>query len=186
VPRLIHGPSRAETLAAAINEVLVTDGIPALSLRRIAEVSGVSTGSMLHHFGGRSRLIGLAAALTARELQSEIIDGIGFEGVAAFLPANDDGVLLHRAWLAWVELGRSESEVEPVVTQARRTELGLLAQTTEHELVRDELDLLTAAIEGLRSAICAPVRPMPPRRARLLLEDHLARSGKVRRAEAGR
>lgn len=176
MPHLIDDRSRAETLTAAINHVLVTDGIPGLSLRRIAAVSRVSPGSMLHHFGGRARLIALAAALTARELHEDIRCRRDREEVCAFLPGNDDGVLLHRAWLAWVELGRSAPGVEPVIAFAVRQELTLLAETTEHRLARDGLDTLTAVITGLRVEICAPLRPMPPARAHALLRAYTDRS----------
>ena len=173
---MIHGPSRADALVSAINQILVTDGIPGLSMRRIAEVSRVSTGSMVHHFGGRARLIALAAAFTARHLHDDIRWRAGSEGVCAFLPRDDDGVLLHRAWLAWVELGRSEPEVEPVVTLTRRQEVSLLAETIDHRHARDGLDLLTAVVTGLRVEICAPIRPMPPSRAASLLRAHLDES----------
>jgi AcrR family transcriptional regulator len=171
---LIHGPSRTEALVSAINHVLVTDGIPGLSMRRIAAVSGVSTGSMTHHYGGRARLIGLAASRTARALHADIDARRYGEGVCAFLPCDDDGVLLHRAWLAWLELGRCETDVEPVVTRARTEELSLLADTVEHRHARDGLDLLSAVVAGLRAEVCAPLRPMPPERAAALLRAHAA------------
>jgi AcrR family transcriptional regulator len=173
MPASIHGPSRAEALVLAINQVLVTDGIPGLSMRRIAEESRVSTGAMIHHFGSRARLIGLAAAFTAGYLSDDIESRRHDAGVCAFLPCDDDGVLLHRAWLAWVELGRSEMDVEPVVTRARREELALLAATTDYRYARDDLDLLAAVITGLRAEICAPTRPLPPARAAALLAAYV-------------
>ena len=173
MPSLIRGPSRADALVSAINQILVADGIPGLSMRRIAEVSRVSTGSMVHHFGGKARLITLAATFTARQLHDDIRWRAGSDGVCAFLPRDDDGVLLHRAWLAWVELGRSEPEVEPVVALTRRQEVSLLADAIDHRHARDGLDLLTAVVTGLRVEICAPTRPMPPARAAALLRAHL-------------
>ena len=187
MPALIDTGSRAGTLAAAVNELLVTEGIPGLTLRKIAAVSRVSTGSILHHLGDKNRLLSLAAGLTARGLQHDVEYRRWSEGVLAFLPADDDSVLNCRAWLAWVELARSDDAVEPPVTRARETQRGLLAASIDHRLARDDLDLTYALIEGLCTAICEPTRPMPPVRARELLARHLRRLGvPVTPAEAAR
>ena len=186
VPRLIDGSSRAGALALAVNELLVTDGIPGLTLRRIAAVSRVSPGSMIHHLGGKDRLLSLSAGLTGRALREEIQRRSWEEGVLAFLPNGDEGVLNTRAWLAWIELGRSDPVVEIPVSRARREERALLAETLDFRLTRDDLDILVAVIEGLRDAVCAPSRPLPPTRAGELLERHLRGLGiSVRRDEAG-
>jgi AcrR family transcriptional regulator len=177
MPQLMDTRSRAGTLAAAVNEILVTDGIPGLSLRRIAAVSRVSPGSMIHHLGGKDRLLQLSAALTARGLSDDTGRRSWDEGVLAFLPNGDEDVLNTRAWLAWVELGRSDPHVEPAVTRARDDERARLAESVDHRLARDELDLTYAVLEGLRARVCAPTRPMPPSRARDLLALHLRRLG---------
>lgn len=184
MPQLIDTRSRAGTLASAANDLLVTDGIPGLTLRKIATVSRVSAGSILHHLGDKNRLLSLSAGLTAQAFQDEIERRRWLEGVGAFLPEADDDVLITRAWLAWVELARSDDAVEPPVTRALQSQRELLAGTLDHSLQREDLDLTVAVIEGLRAAICAPVRPMPPRRARALLLRHLRRLG-VRVTPAG-
>ena len=177
MPQLIDTGSRAGTLAAAVNELLVTEGIPGLTLRKIAAVSRVSTGSIIHHLGDKNRLLSLSAGLTARALQQDIERRRWFEGVLAFLPTDDDGVLITRAWLAWLELGRSDDIVEPPVSRAVESQRGLLAATLDHRLARDDLDLVVAVIDGLRGAICQPTRPMGPGRACELLTRHLGLLG---------
>jgi hypothetical protein len=94
-----------------------------------------------------------------------------WHGVEGFLPTDDDALLLTRAWLAWVELWRSEEWLEYTVSMLRAKELALLAETHEYRLSRPDLDLVGALLEGLRSAICAPSRPMTPDRARAILRD---------------
>jgi AcrR family transcriptional regulator len=177
MPQLIDTRSRAGTLAAAANELLVSEGIPGLTLRKIATVSRVSAGSILHHLGDKDRLLSLSAALTAEAFQAEIERRRWLEGVPAFLPQDDDQVLSTRAWLAWVELARSDDAVEPPVTRSRHRQRDLLASTLDHCVDREDLDLTVAVIEGLRTAVCAPVRPMSPTRARELLLQHLRRLG---------
>lgn len=161
--------SRTDALVVAVNSILVTQGVFGLTLRSIARESGVSAGSQLHHFDRRERLLGVVAHRTGVRLLHEIQSRSYVEGVAAFLPGDDDGVLLTRAWLAWVELWRSETWLVEIVGDLRRRELRMLAETHEFRLVRPDLDVLMAVVEGLRVALCAPVRPMPPRHARELL-----------------
>ena len=92
-------------------------------------------------------------------------------GVEGFLPTDEDTLLLTRAWLARVELWRSEEWLEYAVSRWRAKELALLASTHEYRLSRPDLDLVAALLEGLRSAICAPSRPMTTDRARAILGD---------------
>jgi AcrR family transcriptional regulator len=177
VPQLIDTSDRVGTLVVAMNELTATEGIPGLTLRKIAAVSRVSTGSIIHHLGGKARLLSLGAGLTGRALHTSISDARWSVGALGFLPGGEDELLLTRAWLGWAELGRSDPVVEVQVTQARREERALLAEILDYRLEREELDLLTALIAGLREALCQPTRPLPPARARTLLARQLDRLG---------
>jgi AcrR family transcriptional regulator len=171
VPRLIDAYSRTGALVLGINSILVTDGVFGLTLRTIARETGISTGSLLHHFGHRERVLGVVAHQTGLALLDDIRTRVYAEGVEAFVPGDDDGVLLTRAWLAWCELWRSEDWLTVTVGDIRREELADLAELHHYRLARPDLDLLTAVVDGLRVAVCAPVRPMPPGRARALLSS---------------
>jgi AcrR family transcriptional regulator len=131
MPRLIDSSSRADAMVEGVNRVLVTRGVFGLTLRSIADESRISTGSLLHHFGSRERVLIVAAGRTGRRFLEAIEAETWTVGVEAFLPGDDEMVLLTRAWL--------------------------------------------------RSAVCAPLNPMPPRRARQLLRTAssaaLARAG---------
>lgn len=171
MPRLIETQSRTGTMVVAINHILATRGVPGLTLRSIARESRISTGSLLHHFECRERILTVAAHRTGLALLGVISAEVSERGVAGFLPADDDGILLTRAWLAWVELWRTQTWLEPTVTELRTRELGMLAEAHDHRLSRPDLDLLSALVEGLRSGICAPRLPMPPHRAHALLRS---------------
>jgi len=95
----------------------------------------------------------------------EIESGQIWHGVAGFLPRDDDTLLLTRAWLGWCELCRSEASLAEIVARARRQEVTMLAEAHAHRLSRPDLDVLMAVVDGLRHAVCAPVRPMPRERA---------------------
>jgi AcrR family transcriptional regulator len=171
VPRLIDTQTRTGTLVAATVSLLASQGVAGLSLRSLARESRISTGSLLHHFESRERIFSVAAHRTGSALLDGIRSDVIHDGVAAFLPGDDEGVLLTRAWLAWLELARGDEGLARIVGEARWREQGLLAQTHEHRLSRPDLDLLVATVDGLRVAVCAPARPMPPARARELLSE---------------
>jgi AcrR family transcriptional regulator len=160
MPMLIDIESRAGVLVRAINDVLIEHGPAGLSLRRISKFSGVSTSSMLHHLGSREHLLRVAAATTARQRLQHLLLESERDGVLAFLPRDGDELLDTRAWLAWLELWRSEDFLARWIAENRDEEIALLAARTDYGLSRHELDGRMALIEGLRVAVCAPVRPM--------------------------
>jgi AcrR family transcriptional regulator len=116
MPRLIDTDDRAGVLVAAVNHVLVMEGPAGLSLRRIAAVSGVSTSSMLHHLGSREHLLRVAAGQTAKARRWDVESRAYTEGATAFLPFTSDQVLDARAWLAWLELWRSEESLDAMLS----------------------------------------------------------------------
>jgi TetR/AcrR family transcriptional repressor of bet genes len=173
MPRLLETETRTGTLVAAINHVLASKGPAGLTMRAIAAESRVSTSSMLHHFGTREHLLIVAAHRTANAWIARIEQRLEFDGVAAFLPGHDDEVVDARAWLGWLEMWRSDDVLDHAIRKVLDGERALLAVMTDYELTRDQLDLTIAVIDGLRSAICSPVRPLPRHRATALLVQHL-------------
>jgi AcrR family transcriptional regulator len=100
MPRVIDSNSRTEAMVLGVNRVLVDRGVFGLTLRAIAAESGISSGSLLHHFESRERVLRFAAHRTGLTLVRAVeSDGL-WDGVAAFLPGDDEMVLLTRAWLA--------------------------------------------------------------------------------------
>jgi AcrR family transcriptional regulator len=173
MPRLIDTDSRTGAVVAAINHVLARDGAAALSLRSIARESGVSASSLLHHFGSREHLLRVAAARTGRARVRDIDRSSITRGVLAFLPADPDEVVDTRAWLAWLELWRSDESLVNAVGDVRLDERALIAEVLDYRADKEDLDGLLALIDGLLTAVCAPVRPMPLTRAVGILRRHL-------------
>ena len=169
MPRLIDTESRTGAVVAAINDVLARDGVGGLSLRSIARASGVSTSSLLHHFDRRERLLRVAAHVTGRARAHRIDVRTRSEGAGAFLPRDAEEVLDERAWLAWLELWRSEPTLSDVIADARLDERALMAETLDYAVATGDLDALLALLDGLRAAICAPVHPLPLDRSQELL-----------------
>mgnify|MGYP001472049491 CR=1 FL=1 len=97
------------------------------------------------------------------------------EGPAAWLPRDDEDLLLARAWLGWCEMWRAHDWLAHAVEEARADEMAELARHYDYRLVRDDLDTIMALIEGLLVAICHPRRPLGRDRARGLLERAIER-----------
>ena len=136
-------------MVQGVNRVLVDRGVFGLTLRAIAAESGISSGSLLHHYGSREHLLRVAAHRTGRRLVRSAESDSIWTGVDAFLPGDDDAVLITRAWLGWCELWRSESWLEPTVRQLRGEELVALASLHEHRLSRPDLDARAALVREL-------------------------------------
>jgi AcrR family transcriptional regulator len=184
MPRLIETESRTDAVVAAVNHLLATAGPTSLSIRSIARESGVSGSSLLHHYGTRRRIVVLSAIRTGKARLRDIDARLWREGVHAFLPADLDGVVDARVWLAWAEMWRSEESLTTAIESLRQDERALLAAALDYQLARDELTALTALIDGLLVGVCAPVRPLPlPRAATILgaqVEHALARERDLR------
>jgi AcrR family transcriptional regulator len=176
VPRLIETESRTDAVVVAINHLLARDGVTGLSIRAIAHQSRVSASSLLHHYGSREHLLRIAAVRTGRARVSEVDRNAWQHGPLAFLPLHADDVLDARAWLAWLELWRSEDSLTDAIGDARLDERSLLAEMVDYRLDRDRLDAVIALIDGLLTAVCAPQRPMSLDRARAILKAAVATS----------
>ncbi len=174
MPRLIDTDLRTADMVTGVNRVLAMHGIPGLTMRLIARESGISTGSLMHHFETRERILRIAAHRTGRALISAAESDSLWIGLDAFLPGDEETMRLTRAWLAWCELWRSEPWLEETVSELRWRERCALAELHERESADQRLDVVVAALDGLRGAVCAPVSPMPVDRARALLRTAVA------------
>lgn len=114
-------------------------------------------------------VLAVAAHQTGLALLDDVERRQVWHGVGVFLPGDDESVLLTRAWWAWCELWRSEDSLTETVGDLRARETRMLTEAHEFLVTRPDLDLLVATVDGLRVAMCAPVRPMPHTRARGLL-----------------
>lgn len=169
MPMLLDADARTHTLVRAINAILAELGPAGLTMRRIADRSGVSTSSIVHHLGSREHLLRVAAATTGRARIATMTAESVTDGILTFLPRSDDEVLDARTWLAWLELWRCEDFLGRWIAESRSDEMALLARLSGYRMSRPDLDAALALIEGLRVAICAPIRPLRREDARQIL-----------------
>src|SRR3954470_21593201 len=160
MPILIDTENRTGILVQAVNDILIESGPAGLTIRNIAKVSGVGPSSIYEQMGSREHLLRVAAGRTTKARTASLRVESAIHGMPAFLPREPEEVLDTRAWLAWLELWRVEDFLSRWIAESRADERALLARATDYQLVRNELDELLALVDGLRTAICAPVEPM--------------------------
>lgn len=175
----IHAFHRDEYLLVALNRVIATDGVAALTVRRVAEELNMAASTLLHHYGTRARFVEVGAREMCSARHTWVSSRIFIYGPVGLLPDDDDALIAVRAWVGWLELWRSEERLEQVFRTARDDELALLAECVGHRLDRDELRHVLALADGLYAAISEPVHPLRPRTAAAILSDHLRRLGVV-------
>ncbi|KRF17765.1 hypothetical protein ASG90_05315 [Nocardioides sp. Soil797] len=168
MPRLIDAASRADTLTLAINHVIATEGAAALSVRRISRASRVSAPTILHHFGSRARLLSMAAARTAADRLDDFAARQPHEGLRAMLPRPSerswctDPAVHARVWLGWLELWRTDPELERCFDDHFERLRGYVSVLTEGRLTPMTVETLLALAEGLQARIAAPIKPLSP------------------------
>lgn len=170
---------RDEYLLVALNRVIATDGVGALTVRRVADELNMAGSTLLHHYGTRARFLAVGAREMCRARHSWLASRVFIQGPVGFLPDDDEGLVGARAWVGWLELWRSEDDLEQVFRDARDDELALLAECVGHRLERDELRHVLALVDGLYAAIAEPVQPLRPRTAAAILSAHVRRLGVV-------
>jgi AcrR family transcriptional regulator len=168
---LIETESRTGSLVRAINDILIESGPAGLTMRNIAAMSGVNASSIYHQLGSREHLLRVAAGTTGRARTASLRVESAIDGVLAFVPRDGEEVLETRAWLGWLELWRAEDFLDRWIGESRAAERALLAEVTNYQLLRPELDALLALVDGLRVAVCAPSAPMRLDSARTILKS---------------
>ena len=171
MPLLLDTESRTGVLVRAINDILIEFGPAGLTMRTHRRGQRSQPVVDLRQMGSREHLLRVAAGTTCRAAWPRCGPRAATGGISAFLPRDDDEVLDTRAWLAWLELWRVEDFLGRWIAECRADERGLLAQVTDYQLLRSELDELLALIDGLRTAICAPTGPMRLETAREILSS---------------
>jgi AcrR family transcriptional regulator len=172
MPRNIDTNDRVNHLSAAITQLMIDGGIPAVTMRAVASAVRLSTGTINNHLGGRPRLLGLAAGCFYRQMSGDVAGRSWPDRLLALLPADDDDKDWVRAWLAWSELARDEEVAGYRSADSDDFERGYIARSYPHLEPGDPTpDLLLAVVHGLRHAIARTDTSMPVERARELLSE---------------
>ena len=197
MPRRIDTGSRADAIVDAVSHLITTRGLAPPSLRSIAAVVGVSVSTLSNHLTDRTRLLRVSAGRFANEYLNDLGRRTQLTGVHAFVPSDRAEVADMRVLLAWIELGRTDDSLGPVIDHYRSDERLLLGVTLtrlmppdrQRYLDESELDAAWALVEGLCSAVCLrDGEAIPLERAHSALDFYVAQwlesaAGSARQAQ---
>jgi len=116
MPRVVDHRQRKDELVAAVWQLIVDDGLPGITIRRIAERSGWSSGAVRHYLPNREAILDAAAQRVGEVIEQrlravppsvqprEAITAV----LEAVLPTDEVMVLASRVWLAFVGQAASD------------------------------------------------------------------------------
>jgi AcrR family transcriptional regulator len=169
--------ARVDELTDAAVYLINTEGIAALTIRKIATVARLSPSSVISHLDNKSRLTDLVAKRIAERLDRQLGARVRHVGVLALVP--DEGALeLVRAWLAMCELARGDDALAVSVAHVEQSQRDLVQWacrlTPDDDLT---LDAMQAFVIGVWTAMCARIEPMSAARALTVLRRTCAALG---------
>ena len=97
----------------------------------------MSAGTLSNHLTDRSRLLRVSAARFAHDYLQDLGRRTRLTGVHAFVPSDQPEVADMRVRLAWIELGRADDDLAPVINNYRTQERLLLGVTLTHLMPPD-------------------------------------------------
>ena len=199
--RVDHDRRRGE-LAEAVWRLVLRAGVPAASVRAVANEAGLSMGSVRHFFNTQDELLQFAmgevvnrararVAAKADRRQAAVRAGRPLDGVAALLeevlPLDDERCVEARIWAAFSAaastdpgMHRLRREADDAVRGLCRTALQTMAELGLLDLDHDRADLalethrLWALLDGLTVHLLVEPAYISPRQARRVLRRHLS------------
>lgn len=119
MPRVVDHRQRKDELVAAVWQLIVDDGLPGITIRRVAERSGWSSGAVRHYLPNREAILDAAAQRVGEVIEQrlravpptvqsrEAITAV----LEALLPTDEVMVLASRVWLAFVGQAASDKSL---------------------------------------------------------------------------
>lgn len=109
MPRVVDHEQRRDELIAAVWRLIADEGLPAVTIRRVAERSGWSSGAVRHYLPTRQAILEAAAQRVGAEIETRI-RAVPNEGplevlvavLSAVLPTDDRMREASVVWLAFV------------------------------------------------------------------------------------
>lgn len=185
MPKVVDPEARRREIVAASWRVIAAEGLGGLTMRRIAEAAGCTTGRLTHYFENREALVlaALRAVYDAARMRLERVrDGAAppRETLRAFL---EETLPLDRTrlqeWKVWIAFW-SAAAAEPALARENDARLAawaealvpLVAAAAPGADARREAETLIGLVNGL--GLQAAIRPTPANRRRA--RDTLART----------
>jgi AcrR family transcriptional regulator len=182
----IDHDQQREIFAAAALEVIVKEGVAGLTVRRVSEEAGYTTGALTHYFKSKDQLLLAASELSARQVREEMarvesivpaVEAIR-QVVAIALPLKRG----HR-WRGWIGFWERSSYDDQVARTMRlryvewRQRLMRLLRRAQKEGdvapavdIRKAAEALVVLVDGIGVEVTLGVQNIPPARQKAMFE----------------
>lgn len=176
MPKVVDHEERRAELAAAVWRLASSDGLEAVTVRRVAEEAGWSTGAVVHYFADKEELLLLAFSTVADRVRTRLAEAAEqttepLDLVRAWLveglPIGRERQAEVRVWFAFLGLALTRPDFARAQRLTYRAWRGrvadLLRDAQEHGDIRADVDpsaaaaALVAVVDGL--AIQATFEP---------------------------
>lgn len=186
MPKVVDPQQRADEIANAVFIILCTEGLPAVTLGRVAERTGLAIGSIRHYYPTHQLLVESALTLLITTISERIYRH--YDHISQQHPSNqyDRAVLVleellpldtlrHQEAILWLRLMNEAVHNEVYSPYAARLNVGMrdmvaqILQNTLSDIPLTELDKkvegLSVFIDGLTIAMLAPGSTITPETA---------------------
>jgi AcrR family transcriptional regulator len=192
MPKVVDHEKRRAELGAAVWRLASRDGLEAVTVRRVAEEAGWSTGAVVHYFSDKEELLlfafGTVADRVGRRLAkaadrtSEPLE-LARTWLVEALPLDGERQAEVRVWFAFLGLALTRpalARAQRLTYRAWRGRVAeLLAEAQERGQVRADVDCsaaaaaLVAVVDGLAIQATFEPRALSGRRQAELVDQHL-------------
>lgn len=159
---------RIDDITTAVVKLICTEGVGAVTMRRVAEANRMSLGSLTAHVSTRDRLVSACVDNLGARRRARFEQRFALEGWPAFLPADSTDLWYERTWLGFREWARASEGLHMLMLQWELPERRALQRVVlpasrvpgdraEQEVLRLRCSAAWAAIWGFREQLCGNV-----------------------------
>jgi AcrR family transcriptional regulator len=189
MPRVVDHEERRAQVAAAVWRVVSAEGLEAVTVRRVAAETGMSTSVVSHYFAGKHDLLRLAFRLAldrgrARaEAQVRAGSGLARALLVTGLPLDAERRTEARVWFSFLGLALTRPDLAAEQRGAYRAWRGALSAALREEGLAEGIDAdaeaaaLIALVDGLAVQAAFEPRRLPAGRQLALLDARLRALG---------
>jgi AcrR family transcriptional regulator len=189
MPRIVDHEERRAQVAAAVWRVVSAEGLEAVTVRRVAAETGMSTSVVSHYFAGKDDLLRLAFRLAldrgrARaEAQVRAGSGLARALLVTGLPLDGERRTEARVWFSFLGLALTRPDLAAEQRGAYRAWRGALSAALREEGLAEGIDAdaeaaaLIALVDGLAVQAAFEPRRLPAARQLALLDARLRALG---------
>jgi TetR/AcrR family transcriptional regulator, transcriptional repressor of bet genes len=141
MPKVVDHEQRRAELATAVWRLASRDGLEAVTVRRVAEEAGWSTGAVVHYFSDKEDLLLFAFSTVADRVRTRLVEA---------LPIEKEQQAEVRVWFAFLGLALTRpafARAQRLTYRAWRGRVAeLLLQAQERGDLRPDVDTSAAAV----------------------------------------